>query len=438
MTAIGSPPMIEQDTIAHFLYRGSAASVSVPGDANGWNPNSFPMTRISGTTLWYHTHVFEPDARLDYKFVLDGSSWILDPRNPHQVSGGFGPNSELRMPAYLPAPEIQYFPAIPHGTLRDTVFHSALLGNSRTVRIYTPPGYLSSSDSLPVVFVHDGLEYVSLAQMNNVIDHLISQNRIRPIIAVFIPPVNRTEEYAGSQMAAFSSFLVNDIVPYIDLRYRVRHDPEDRATLGASNGGNISLWLGFHYPDVFGNIAAQSSNIVGSLSTGFGQSSPLNLKIYMDLGTYDIAELIPLVHNFIPILQSKGYAFQYQEYHEGHSWGNWRAHVDNALEYFFPAAPTSVGGDESGSPEPFALEQNYPNPYNPITTMSFVISNSSLVTLKVYNTLGQEVATVIDHHLVEKGRQEVKFDGSILGSGVYFYRLESGRATATRKMLIVK
>ncbi len=404
------------------------------------------MSRLSTTDLWYRTQTFESDARLDYKFVLDGNNWILGPRNPFTVSGGFGPNSELRMPSYIPAPEIQYYPAIPHGSLRDTTFYSVNLGNFRTVLVYTPPNYESSSDSFGVILFHDGLEYVSLAQANNVIDYLISQNRIKPIIAVFVPPVNRTPEYAGNQMNQFTSFIVSELMPYIDSRYRTRRNPASRATLGASNGGNIALWLAYTYSEVFGNVAAQSSNIQSSISSGFQSSPRLNVKLYLDLGTYDIAQLIPLVRNFIPILQSKGYNYRFIEYHEGHSWGNWRAHVDNALEMFFPPTPTGVG-ELKNHPQNFELHQNYPNPFNPTTTLSFVIpapddvgtggSHSSLVTLKVFDVLGREVATLA-HETKQPGSYNVHWDASNFPSGIYFYRLIAGSFVETRKLVLAK
>jgi enterochelin esterase family protein len=441
MIAVPQFPLIEGSTTVHFLYRGSATSASVPGDANGWSTSAFPMTRLSTTDLWYHTRTFESDARLDYKFVLNGNTWILDPRNPYTVSGGFGPNSELRMPAYITAPEIQYYPSIPHGALRDTTFFSTNLGNARTIRIYTPPGYESSSDSFGVMLFHDGLEYVTLAQANNVIDYLISQNRIKPIIGVFVPPVNRTAEYAGNQMTQFTNFIVNELMPYIDARYRTRRNPSARGTLGASNGGNIALWLAYTHSNTFGNVAAQSSNIISSISTGFQNSPRLSLKLYLDLGTYDIAQLIPLVRSFIPILQSKGYVYRYEEYHEGHSWGNWRAHIDNALEMFFPASPTRVKDVETKPLTP-ALEQNYPNPFNPTTKILFSIpegtsSQSRTVSLQVFDILGREVATLVNGAL-SSGEHAVTFSTDNLPSGTYFYRMTVGGTTITKRMLLLR
>ena len=449
MTAVGNLPLRERDTVCHFIYRGGANSVTAPGDANYWDPAAFPLTRLSSTDLWYSTRVFEPDARLDYKFLINGSNWILDPRNPYTCNGGFGANSELRMPAYVPAPEIVYYPAIPHGTLRDTTYYSINLGNSRTIRIYTPPGYESSSDSFGVILFHDGLEYVTLAQANNTIDYLISQNRIRPIIAVFVPPVNRVAEYRTTQINQFSAFIVNEIMPYIDSRYRTQRLPEHRAVLGASDGGNITLWLALNYSQVFGNAAAQSSNIVSSISSGFQNGPRLDLKLYLDLGTYDIAQLIPLVHSFIPILQSRGYEYEYQEYDEGHSWGNWRAHVDNALEFFFPPGSTGVKG-RGEIPRSIHLEQNYPNPFNPTTKIRFSIpsgvetlpartdlSGGHATSLRVYDMLGREVATLVNEEM-KPGEYERTLDATGLSSGVYYYRLESGSFADVRKLVILR
>jgi photosystem II stability/assembly factor-like uncharacterized protein len=100
------------------------------------------------------------------------------------------------------------------------------------------------------------------------------------------------------------------------------------------------------------------------------------------------------------------------------------------------------------APLVFLLEQNYPNPFNPVTTIKYSIPRSTssplpgggrggLVTLKVYNTLGEEVATLVNEHQ-SAGRYEVKFNGSNLPSGVYIYRLSSGRYSSAKKLLLLK
>ncbi len=90
-----------------------------------------------------------------------------------------------------------------------------------------------------------------------------------------------------------------------------------------------------------------------------------------------------------------------------------------------------------GVPEKFSLSQNYPNPFNPVTKLEFGISNLEFVTLKVYNALGKEVATLVNENK-PAGRYEAEFDGNNLGSGVYYYKLTAGSFTAVKKMLLIK
>jgi enterochelin esterase family protein len=119
---------------------------------------------VEGTNLWYLTQTYEPDARLDYKLIIDGNQWILDPRNSYTCTGGFGPNSELRMPQYVPPVEVEYNSGIAHGSIRDTTFYSIYLKNSRKIWVYTPAG-MSPEKSYPVAYVHDGDGYLALASM---------------------------------------------------------------------------------------------------------------------------------------------------------------------------------------------------------------------------------------------------------------------------------
>ena len=93
--------------------------------------------------------------------------------------------------------------------------------------------------------------------------------------------------------------------------------------------------------------------------------------------------------------------------------------------------------DNSQVPAKFELEQNYPNPFNPSTNINFTISAKSNVKLSVYNLLGQKVATLMDKPLTA-GQYHVTFNGSDLPSGIYFYRLQAGKYSQTRKMLLMK
>ena len=90
------------------------------------------------------------------------------------------------------------------------------------------------------------------------------------------------------------------------------------------------------HPEAFGKIAAQSSDVQADISETFKYSAKMNLDFYLDLGKYDLPVLIPLVNNFIRILQNKNYVYQFKVWHEGHSWGNWESHMRLAIRQFFP------------------------------------------------------------------------------------------------------
>jgi len=92
---------------------------------------------------------------------------------------------------------------------------------------------------------------------------------------------------------------------------------------------------------------------------------------------------------------------------------------------------------EVSTPVEFALLQNYPNPFNPVTKIKYAVSIRQYTTLKVYNILGREVATLVNEYQAA-GNYEVKFDASNLSSGVYFYKLQSGNFVQTKKLLLMK
>ena len=88
-------------------------------------------------------------------------------------------------------------------------------------------------------------------------------------------------------------------------------------------------------------------------------------------------------------------------------------------------------------PAEFALGQNYPNPFNPSTTINYDLPSSNFVTLKIYDLVGKEVATLVNEKL-DAGRYSATFNGSNLASGMYFYKISAGEFTFVRKMVLIK
>ncbi|HUF08576.1 MAG TPA: alpha/beta hydrolase-fold protein [Rhodothermales bacterium] len=334
-------PLVESDTVAYFLYRGAASSVGVPGDMNGWDPTDFRMSQLEGTDLWYYQAVFEPEARLDYKLALNGAEWILDPLNPLTVAGGFGANSELAMPGYVQPAEIERYPDIGHGVIVDhRNFASASLGDSRTVRVFLPAEYEMSGDRrYGVMLFNDGLEYFSIGRARNVIDFLISEELIAPIIGVFVPPNRRNEEYGFGLQDDYEEFIVEELMPFVDATYRTNTDPEMRGTIGPSLGGVISAQLCYRHPEQFGLCALVSPSFQvndRALLTEIEAGARKDVRFYVDWGTYE-PTIETVAEAFVSVIEARGYEYEANAWFEGHSWGNWRGHLSDALEYLFPA-----------------------------------------------------------------------------------------------------
>ena len=110
--------------------------------------------------------------------------------------------------------------------------------------------------------------------------------------------------------------------------------------MGSSDGGHIALYLAVNYPETFGLVGGQSSSITDLIRTPIQSGPKIPVTFYLDVGTYDIAtknfRLLQLNRGFRDELDRKGYVVTYAEYHEGHSWGNWRAHTGDILKTLYP------------------------------------------------------------------------------------------------------
>jgi enterochelin esterase family protein len=179
---------------ATFLWSGPARRVIVAGDLNGWSRGRDLLQRIPGTDLFHGGYELPADGRVDYKLIVDGR-WTLDPLNPRTLAGGYGPNSELRLPAYRPPPEVERRPGVPAGTVEPLTLRSRHLGNGRKARVYLPAGYPAGTARYPVVYLQDGEDTLAYGAVDAILDNLIAGGTLPPLIAVLVPPVRREAEY---------------------------------------------------------------------------------------------------------------------------------------------------------------------------------------------------------------------------------------------------
>lgn len=325
---------------ALFAFRSPAEIVFLAGDMNGWSTSDQPLERLTGTDL----HLLEvevPDgARLDYKLVVSGTEWTLDPWNPRTMTGGYGPNSELRTPAYVPPAEVESRPGTPRGRFEELGVPSRALGGERQVVVWVPPGAASSAP-IPALYLLDGADYREFAKVHTVAENLLAAGRIPPLLLVLVPPVNRRLEYERHE--PFERFLVDELVPAVEAKYGVRRDRDGRGVLGVSLGGFAALSAAARNPGAFGRCGAQST----------GNASPANFdallsdlsripagaaRFHLDVGTFESdlhgANLLAASRRVRSAL-ARRQLVQYREVPEGHSWGSWRARVAEALTFFW-------------------------------------------------------------------------------------------------------
>ena len=433
IATISTFPLIENDTLATFMYRGTEKTVMLTGDAFYWSTTGTPLKNIPETDLWILNQNYENDARLDYKYIADGN-WILDPFNKLTCAGGFGNNSELRMPQYHVSPETEYYAEIPHGHIINQTVSSINLNNSRSIKIYLPPNYsFAAQDSFPLAIFHDGLEYISLANANNTLDYLIENKKIRPIIGIFIPPVDRPNEYVGNLTAKFTNFISDEFLPLMSSEFRILTAPKFRASIGISNGGDISQHLGFKLSAQIGNVGSFSAG--GGYTNEYLSASKLNLKYYIDAGTYDQAGFLGNNQYFVDnVLNPKGYDYSFKIFHEGHSWGNWKAHLRYALESFFPYSDLtesveSVFNDLNSN----SLGANFPNPFRSSTTIKYNCAKASQVKIVISDAAGRTVTTLVNKEM-EAGTHETTFSPTNTSNGIYFATIFLG----SKKMNTIK
>jgi photosystem II stability/assembly factor-like uncharacterized protein len=112
-------------------------------------------------------------------------------------------------------------------------------------------------------------------------------------------------------------------------------------------------------------------------------------------------------------------------------------HGNGAYERKFLSQIVTHTNDEQSIVSDFKLEQNYPNPFNPTTNLEFTIADFGFVSLKIYDTIGNEITTLVNKEL-QAGTHKVVFDATRLPSGTYFYRLETGSYSETKKMVLLK
>lgn len=344
LIATGNFPFAIGTKVA-FLYRGNANKVTWAGEFNNWNVDADAGRRLGVSDIWLLEKEFPADARSGYKMVVNGSVWLADPNNPHPQTPQYG-NSELWMPSYVIPPETLPRSGIAKGTLTDNLLkESTYLNYKSQYRVYTPAGY-SQMAHLPTIYVADGQEYMDdlIGKMAIVLDNLIADKIIEPVIAVFLDPRNpdnlgnnrRGDEYRNN--SNFVNYVTKELIPEIDAAYKTKPSADARAMMGASYGGYNAAYFCAKANDYFKMIGMNSPYLhpVGdyTIDNDLRAISYDGMKLYLSYGTFD-AQGEQYFYRLKSIFDQKGSDYRYGIIGDGHTWENWSRVLSPALDYFF-------------------------------------------------------------------------------------------------------
>ena len=280
-----------------------------------------------------------------YTFVTDGVEGI-DPKNPHALRDGVRYASLLMVPGE--GSRSYEINDVPHGTLSQVWYDSPSLKLNRRMYVYTPPGYETSIEKYPVLYLlHGGGgdedAWTSLGRANYILDNLIEQGKAKPMIIVMTngnafqisslrtapnaPEITRETfmKYAG----LFEASLVKDVIPYIEKNYRVKSNKESRAIAGLSMGGMHTITATTEYPGTFGYIGVFSSGIFTPNPDQEGKFTAMKkagiTKYWVACGKDDF--LMESNKRLLDMLTKTGINHEYFESAGGHTWANWRSYL---------------------------------------------------------------------------------------------------------------
>jgi len=267
-----SPEVLAEGKVVFRLLAPGATSVTVGGDYP--IGTSVAMAKDDAGVWSATVGPLKPDL-YSYFFTVDGVR-TLDWRNASVMRDGARYASWLR----VPGPEAADYQVndVPHGTVAQAWYPSPTLGMTRRMYVYTPPGYETGTERYPVLYLlHGGggdeAAWTELGCAPEILDNLIAQGRVRPLIVVMtngngtqsasqnLVPLQGPQGRPGEGMLRFPESLVKDVIPFVDATWRTRADRESRAVAGLSMGGAQALYAGLNNLDRFA--------WVGALSGGF-------------------------------------------------------------------------------------------------------------------------------------------------------------------------
>jgi len=279
---------------------------------------------------------FEPEL-YSYNFVVDGVA-AVDPLNPNIKIGIHTTHSLLDVPGDPPLFFEEH--PVPRGTVHLHRLESKTLGVTRGLNVYAPPGYETDPKAVyPVFYLLHGAGdnergWSTIGRANVILDNLIAEEKAVPMIIVMPDGHAPTSEGVDNP---FQKDLIEEIIPYVEARYRIKTGSENRALAGLSMGGFQTLDIGISRQDLFGWIGVFSGGIRDSYEQTHGpllDSANKKLKLFwIGIGKTDF--LWERNENLLKLLRKKNVDHTFRLSEGGHTWKNWRHYLHQFLQLIF-------------------------------------------------------------------------------------------------------
>jgi len=343
-------PLVEQpapgsDASVTFLVESTDGRVPrIVSDVTGWGESpddSFfdleigTMARI-GATDWYHLETrVAPGARIEYLVVHGESDYRVDPHNPRLAwARGAHDISEFVTPDWVPPPELSDAPEAPAGRTFEGTIDSHALGAPRRVLVSLPPGYRDDG-AYPVAVFHSGWSVARDGQAPDVIDRLIAERRIEPIVGLFLESYlpGDPDNHEGPPLRAF---LTEEAPQWLASRSSVSSRADDWAVLAISYGAKDALDAALAPARRYGclGLLIPGRRLTSDDLEAFSLQRDRLLEVAILAWLYDQAN-IATARTARRALTDAGHTVDFIEVPEGHNPSTWRNHLSDVLVSLF-------------------------------------------------------------------------------------------------------
>ena len=314
------------------------------------------MERLLDTNIWYASYEINNKLRFKYSFSVNDSldincekRWdnlVYDKLNKNKLvfKGENEEEDEVDSYVVMPNAEEEFWvkerKGISKGKLHEYYFNSKNLGKDRKIRIYTPAGYEEDNNTYGFLVLTDGNEYINILSAETVLDNLIADKRIPPIVTIFIDSTEtRIEELKCND--TFGDIVVKEIIPWVRGNYNISNKACEAIIGGLSLGGLTATYLGLKHSEVFGNVLSQSGSYWYDQEGYKGQCwmanqyeviEKLPLKFYLNVGVLENKDqMIDTNTKLRDALLGKGYSVDFEEFKSGHDYLSWGETLANGL-----------------------------------------------------------------------------------------------------------